>query len=121
MATKSKKTAKKAKTPKVKKVAAEKKPRANAKAGKPPKPVSEMRQVRAGTNRAKILKLGDGTRTVASIAKACDITEQNLVSHAYCLHRDCGLGYSLGDGKLTIIYPGQRTIDDVIKAAAKEE
>jgi hypothetical protein len=85
--------------------------------GKPAKPVSELKAIRAGTVRAKILAQMDGSKTPAQIAAPLDIEASYVLAHAHCLWRDAGVGYKLEDGKLTAIYPGQKTIRDVVAQA----
>src|SRR6267154_3145317 len=82
-------------------VAAKKNPRAAKPAGegrvvgKPAGLVSEFRPLRDGTDRAKVLKLMsvDGGKTVAAIAKAIDADEKKVLTIAYCINRDCAIGY----------------------------
>lgn len=92
------------------------------KVGKPAKTVAELGTCRAGTARAKILKLMDGTKTAESIGKAVGVSTTTVMAHAFCLHRDVGVGYKLtDDGKLEALYPGQKTIDDVVVVPVKKE
>lgn len=104
------------KKPAVKKAAAKKaaaeKPRA---AGKEPRAASELGVVRAGTTRARILALADGTRTVDAVAKATGVDRKMVLAHAYCTWRDAGVGYRVDEkDKLAALYPGKKTIDDVV-------
>jgi hypothetical protein len=86
--------------------------------GKPAKAVSEFKQIRAGTDRAKALKLMDGTRTVGQIAKAIKGDEQKVLTIAFCLYRDCGIGYRVDDDrKIVAIYPRKKSFKDAMKAA----
>lgn len=106
----------KTKAEKPAKVKAEKRPR--AKDGKPAKLVSELRQVRAGTARATVLKLisARGGAKVSAVAKAIENTEARVYQHAYCLWRDCGIGYQVEDETITAVYPGSKGLTDLIKA-----
>lgn len=101
---------------------------AKAAAGQKPKPVGELGTVREGTDRAKILALMDGTRTPAEISKAMGFPAKfsgdekkatgYVNQHAYCAWRDSGVGYEFVDGKLLALYPGKKTLADVVKAPA---
>jgi hypothetical protein len=87
--------------------------------GKPAKPVAELKMIRAGTTRAKILALMNGSKTSVQVADAIGIEKNYLMSHVYCIWRDSGIGYKVEDGKLTAVYPGQKTIEDVIEQRSK--
>lgn len=92
------------------------------KVGKPAKTVAELGTCRAGTARAKILKLMDGSKTAEAIGKAVGVPTTMVMAHAFCLHRDVGVGYKLtDDGKLEALFPGQKTIDDVVVVPVKKE
>lgn len=111
---------------KTKKAKAEKKPRAKTngagrEVGKPAGLVADFGSVREGTDRAKVLKLMDGSKTAAQIAKAIEKDEKTVMTVAYCLHRDCAIGYKVEDGKLLALYPGQKTFEDALKKAAKAD
>lgn len=86
---------------------------------KPAGTVAEFKPTRAGTDRAKVLALMDGTKTPNEIAaemKVDRFTGKYVMAHAYCLSRDCGIGYELDqDGKLVALYPRGRSLDDAIK------
>lgn len=87
--------------------------------GRPAKAVAELRTIRPGTTRDRLLQLMNGTRTAEQIAKTLGTNSANVMSHAHCLHRDCGLGYRRVDGLLTVVYPGQKTYADVVVAKEK--
>ncbi len=107
-----KKAAKKTKAP-----AGERKPRG---VGKPAGKVADLRQVRDGTDRAKVLKLMTGKNTAAQIGQELGIDEKKVGTIIFCLSRDCGIGYSFGEkGQVEAIYPGDKTYKDVIKKAAE--
>lgn len=111
-----------AKSAAVKKVKTEKTPKApkaGRELGKPAGLVADFRQVRAGTDRAKVLKMMDGTKTTAQIAKAIEKDDKTVLTVAYCLSRDSGIGYKMEDGKLVAIYPGSKTYEDAIKPASE--
>lgn len=108
---------------KTKKEKKEKKAKANGEGrviGKPAGLVADFRQVRDGTDRQKVLKLMDGTKTVSQIAKAIDKDEKYVLTAAYCLNRDSAIGYGIEDGKLLATYPGSKTYEDAIKPAASK-
>lgn len=93
-----------------------------AAAGKPAKPVADFRPVREDTDRAKLLPLLDGTRTNEEVAaimnvgrtSAKEMDGKYILAHAYCLHRDCGFGYTVTDGKITLIFPQGKNLTNSI-------
>lgn len=115
-----KSTAKKAAKKAAKKPAAEKKAKAKSTDGKPAKAVAEFKQVRDGTVRQQILKLMDGKHTAETIGEKLGKEAGLINSHIFCLWRDCGIGYTFADGKVTAVYPGSKTYKDAIKAPAGE-
>ena len=87
--------------------------------GKPAGLVGDFKQVRPGTARQKILKLmAPGNKTVKQIADAVELDEKTVLVHANTMHRDCGIGYKVDDGKLVALFPGSKTYEDAIKAEA---
>ena len=88
-------------------------PGGKAAAGQDPVP-SKFKSVREGTFRAALLRAMDGTKTVAEIAAESGKAASLVLSHAFCLTRDCGIGYSTKDGKLTVVFPEGKTIADAI-------
>ena len=88
-------------------------PGGKAAAGQDPVP-SKFKSVREGTFRATLLRAMDGTKTVAEIAAESGKAASLVLSHAFCLTRDCGIGYSTKDGKLTVVFPEGKTIADAI-------
>lgn len=91
-------------------------------AGKPAGLVADFRPVRPGTDRATVLQLMDGDHTTASIAKAIENTDRMVLAHAYCLARDCGIGYRFNEtGKLEALFPGSKTLEDAIKAPVEKK
>lgn len=91
---------------------AERKPRD---IGKPAKPVAEFHQMRAGSKRAEVLKLMDGSLSLEQISKRTELEPNRVLAHCYCTWRDCGIGYAVEDGKLVAKYPGQRGYADAIQ------
>lgn len=93
-----------------------KKPRGTKMAtGKEPVAAEDLKKVHTGTVRAHVLALMDGTRTAQEIAdqlKLADVAK--VMAHAYCTHRDVGVGYAVTDGKLKALYPSGKSIDDVV-------
>ena len=68
--------------------------------------VSEFHPVTAGTKRAYLLSLLDGTRTIKEIAELCQTTPNNARVTIHCLFRDCGIGHKLdAQGKITAVHP----------------
>ena len=82
--------------------------------GKPAKSVAEFKTVRAGTARAKILRLIDGSSTLAEVASAVGLDAAKVAAHLYCTWRDCGIGYRLDDGKVTAVYPEGKSYDTTV-------
>ncbi len=83
-----------------------------------PGTVAEFKQTRAGTDRARVLTMMDGTMTPDAIAAAMGgrFNGKYVMAHAYCLRRDCAIGYDLTkDGNLIAVFPGKRTLEDAIK------
>lgn len=82
--------------------------------------VAEFKPTRAGTDRAKILELMDGTLTPDQIGSKMGSDKFNakyVMAHAYCLRRDCGIGYELTkEGFLVALYPRGKSYDDAIKS-----
>ncbi len=80
--------------------------------------VADFKQTREGTARQKILKMMDGTQSPDQIAAVMGgtFTGKYVLAHAYCLRRDCGIGYELTrDGHLLALYPKNRSYADAIK------
>lgn len=100
-----------------KRVKGEAKPRG---VGKPAGKVSDLRLIREGTDRAKVLKLMTGRHTSAQIAQETGLDEKKVGTIIFCLSRDCGIGYKFGEkGQVEAIYPGDKGYKDVIKKAAE--
>lgn len=88
--------------------------------GKPAKKVSDFKQVREGSVRASILKLMDGTHTAEKIGEMVKQTTTMVNAHAYCLWRDCGIGYHVDEaGKLKALYPTGKSYKDAVKKSEK--
>jgi len=87
--------------------------------------VAEFRPTREGTDRAKILKLMDGALTPEEIGREMGggkFDAKYIMAHAYCLRRDCGIGYELTkDGKLVADYPRGKSYDDAIKPPVEKK
>ncbi len=85
---------------------------------RPASSLDKFKQIRAETDRAKVLKLMNGTKSADQIAVTLGggkFTARYVMAHAYCTHRDCGIGYRLTDtGKLLAVYPVERTYRDAI-------
>jgi hypothetical protein len=113
-----KKAAKAAKKAKTTKPAGEKKPRGK---GVGPGKVADFRQVREGTDRQKVLKLMNGQHTAEQIAQELGMESKKVGQIAFCISRDCGIGYSFSDkGRLTAEYPTGKSYKDAVKKAAAE-
>lgn len=105
---------------KTKKAKTERTPRQNK---KPAKKVSEFRQVREGTARAKVLEqLASGKRTVAQIAGSLGLTTAQISTHMFCLWRDCGIGHDTDEkGIVSVIFPGEKSLKDALKAPTEKK
>lgn len=78
---------------------------------------SAFRPVREGTFRATLLRSMDGTKTPEQLAELGQRSRSLVMSHAYCLYRDCGIGYGLTkDGSLVAILPRNKTLQDAVRA-----
>lgn len=81
--------------------------------------VSEFGQVREGTARATVVKMGLKGCTVESLANAIGKDRATVMTHLFCLNRDCAIGYEVAGGRLSITLPGSKTLEDAIKPAAE--
>ncbi len=73
-------------------------------------PDARVKMPRSDTDRGMVLGLMDGTKTpdeIAAILKKRNarFDVKYVYAHAYCLHRDCGIGYRTVDGKLEAVFP----------------
>lgn len=84
-----------------------------------PKANAKFKPVRAGTARAKVIELSDGSRTVAQIASRIQTDERTVEMHLYMMWRDCNIGYSIADRKPSIIPPSGVKRASLVKAAAE--
>lgn len=86
--------------------------------------VADFKQTRQGTARQRILQMMDGTLTPDEIGLKMgggNFTGKYVLAHAYCLRRDCGIGYELTkDGHLIALYPKNRSYADAIKSTNDE-
>jgi hypothetical protein len=89
--------------------------------GKPAGSVSMFKPVREGSTRQKILKLMDGTKTPDQIATKMECDRAKIMAHAFCLARDCGIGYTIDDGKLIALYPTNRSYEDAVTASKSSD
>lgn len=104
-----------------KKAKAKKEPAAPRKIGAPKGKVEDFHPVRAGTARAKVVELGlAGDKTVAQIASRIGKDRKTVLTHLFCLNRDSGIGYDVGeDDRVTVTLPGSKTLEDAIKQPAE--
>ena len=76
--------------------------------------VGDLKPVRDGSGRADVLKLLDGKHTAEAIVKQLKITSSALIGYARFFGK-IGIGISVAEnGKVTAVYPGTKTIADVI-------
>lgn len=84
--------------------------------GKPAKSVAELKMTRDGTDRAMMIRLAAKPgATLDSLAKALKWTTAYVLVNLYSMNRDVGLGYEVNDGRVILIFPGSKTVKDVIK------
>jgi len=106
--------AKKAKV--AKKANGEKKPRSG---GKPCKPAAEMKTIRTGTDRYRVLSLVDGKRTLSRIAELAEMKPGYVRQHLHVANRDVGVGYSISaDEVVELKFPGSKGLADYTKQPA---
>lgn len=87
--------------------------------GKPAGKVADFRQVKVGSARERILSLMTGQHTAEQIAAMVGgIDAAKVGAHAFCLSRDCGIGYEYGEGgTLKALFPTGKTLADALKVA----
>jgi hypothetical protein len=92
--------------------------------GKPAKAVAEFKPVRAGTDRAVVLKMAavKSTASLETIAKELKCEPKYIAVHLYSLNRDSGIGYEVdAAGGIELKFPGSKTVKDAIVQKAAEE
>lgn len=104
---------------KAEKTSKPKEPKPLKSAGQPAGQPSAFRQVREGSARQRILELMTGSHTAEEIAARVGGVDANRVlQHAYCLTRDCAVGFSVSEtGHLLAIYPRGLSYADAVKPA----
>jgi len=96
---------------------------------KPAGLVANFRQVREGTDRQRVLKLMNGTKSPEQIATHLEMVAdggkpdvKKVLTIAYCINRDSAIGYRINEsGKLEAVYPGSKTYEDAVKKPEKAE
>ncbi len=90
---------------------------------KPAGKVSEFKQARPGTVRAKVLEAIAGRgATMEEIVKETGLEQKSVVAHLFCTQRDCGIGYEVSPtGIIKALFPGDRTLKDALKAPAEKK
>lgn len=85
--------------------------------------VADFRTVRAGSARSVVIEMaGKGSGAmVDEIAEAIDSDRKTVMTHLFCMARDCGFGYEVKGGKVSLQFPGSNTWRDAIKAPAAEK
>ena len=77
--------------------------------------ISKFRPVKAGTKRAYLLSLLDGTRTIEGVARLCNTTPKNAHVTIYCLRRDYGIGHKIdAEGKIAALLPKNMTLEKAV-------
>jgi hypothetical protein len=83
--------------------------------------VGDLKPVRDGTGRALVLKAMNGKQTGEQIAKDLKMSESEVVGYARFFGK-IGIGVDVDEkGKVTAVFPGSKTIDDVIVTPKKGE
>lgn len=79
-------------------------------------PKEDVKRLRPGTTRAKILTFMNGENTPSDIAAYIDgVDAAKVLAHAYCLARDVGVGYGFDEeGRIFARYPEGKGILDVL-------
>ncbi len=80
--------------------------------------VSEFKQVRPNTIRSAIVETAGkaGGATVDAVLKASGLADRkSLMSHLFCLNRDCAHGYKLTGDKVALTFPGSQTWRDAVR------
>lgn len=86
--------------------------------GKPAGKVADFKQVKIGSARERILSLMDGSKTAEQIGKAVGVDAAKVGAHAFCLARDCGVGYAYGEGgTLKALFPAGKTLKDALRSS----
>lgn len=78
--------------------------------------VFKRHRVRPGTDRHRVLRLLDGSRTPTEIGRRLGFARPGYaLSHLYCLARDVGVGYQLDEeGRATALYPEGESLDTAV-------
>lgn len=110
------------------KAAAKRAAKANGDARKPrvsdvaPKLASEMKMIRTGTDRYRVLSLVDGKRTLKRLGEMAEMEPNYVRQHLSVANRDMGVGYKIDeDGVVTLRFPGSKGLEDYVKPAAAEK
>lgn len=85
--------------------------------------VEDFAAVRAGTVRAQIIKLAtEHSRTIDKIAELAETDRKTVLTHLFCMNRDCAIGYAVDDTDVvTLKFPGSKTAEDAVKAPAEKK
>lgn len=95
----------------------------NRDVSRPAGKVGDFKTVRSGTARATVVEMagkGSGAH-VDDIAKAIESDAKTVMTHLYCMSRDCAFGYDVKNGKASMVFPGSKTWKDAIGAPAAEK
>ncbi len=63
---------------------------------------------------ASVNELFQGIRALNPGSEPLTVGRSLLLSYLHCLHRDCAHGYDVTDGRVTMTFPGQRTVADAL-------
>ena len=81
---------------------------------------ADFRPVRAGTARARVIEAATRAgATLASVAAHAGVDRRTLMTHLFCLGRDCAIGYELDGEGVKLLFPAALTAADAIKADKK--
>lgn len=85
--------------------------------------VADFKQVRDGTARAAVVSMAGRASgaSIEDIAKAIGSDRKTVLTHLFCMNRDCAYGYGVVGDKATMTFPGSNTWKDAIKPAAEKK
>lgn len=92
---------------------------------KAPGSVADLGTIRAGTDRAIVLGLCNGSRTAEQVSAEAKqkvkskgkMSPGYVLQHLYSANRDAGVGYEVGEnGKISLAFPGSKSLKDIVVA-----
>lgn len=79
--------------------------------------VSDFHPARSGTAKALLIEMAGsrGGATADELTKAlAKVSKSALSAHLFCLKRDSGIGHEIASGKVTLKFPGSKTVKDAV-------